>query len=265
MVMAEGEHQPRQRRPAPAGRRAARVRAAGDDRARQRDVAGQLPAEHELRHRRVLDPEARHRVRRHEHPWYARSPWYTRSRVAAEWHPFHRDEPLVVPRGLELPDRPQLRSRGHQPWLALRQDAQLLRLRQPAEQGQLPEHQVDLSLGQRGVEPHAAHPGAVPGGGLHHEVAGGAGQVRVVEHQPLDALAQPAVELPGEDGQGAAAVVAVEPFVPLEISGEPALARSGDAHDQQHLGAGRRQGRLGGAGGRLGGAGGRRELEGGHR
>jgi hypothetical protein len=73
LVMAKGEHQARQWRPAPAGRRAARMRTAGDDRARQRDIVGHLPAEHEVRHRRILDLEARHRVRRHEHPWYTGS------------------------------------------------------------------------------------------------------------------------------------------------------------------------------------------------
>jgi hypothetical protein len=56
-LVAERQHQARQWWPAPADRRTARVRAAGDDRTRARNVVADLPAEDQVGYRRVLDPE----------------------------------------------------------------------------------------------------------------------------------------------------------------------------------------------------------------
>src|SRR5262245_66189350 len=98
-----------------------------------------------------------------------------------------------------------------------------------------PLDEVDLRLRERRVEPHASRSDAVAGGGFDPVVAGGTREVGVVEDDAARTRRECVVERTGKLAQRSAALVAVEPHVLAVLTGEAALARAGDAHDQDDL------------------------------
>ena len=73
--------------------------------------------------------------------------------------------------------------------------------------------EVDLRLGERGVDPHAAGRERVARRRLDHAAAGLAGQVGVIEHGTLDTAGEPVVEIRSDRAQRTATLVAVQPRV----------------------------------------------------
>jgi hypothetical protein len=123
------------------------------------------------------------------------------------------------------------------PGLPPRESAQLLRGRQRAETLQQSFDQVDLSLRERHVDPDAARREPMTVRRLDHVAASGARQVGVVEHDTPSSGRKLVLERLGKLAQRSSTLVAVEADVTSGdvLVGDPALPRSGDAHDDNHL------------------------------
>ena len=196
-----------------------------------------VPVEHQVRRGRVGVGDRRlpagpfQRGRRDQH---ARAP---KRCGALPRHLLDAGKPLVQRWRLELAQRAHLRRRRHHPLVGARQRPQLLGRRHRSEQLDQPSHQVDLRLGERSVQPHAADRRSVPGGGLEDVATGRARQVGVVEHHPRRAGGQGLLERLRHVAQRAAAFVAVEPVIAAAdvLTSLPGLAGSRYPHHHDHL------------------------------
>ena len=223
----EREWEARERRAAPAGRRAARVRA---ERAldRPRD---DLREERRTRSSPSTAPPGRQSKTR----WGAagsasatrapspgsRAPRRRRRRRArprnacARTAPARRRRSPRRERGrLELPERAHLRRRRVQAGLPPRRLLQLLRRRQRAEAVEHPLDEVHLRLRERRVEPDAARGQPVPVRDLDHVAPRRPREVGVVEDDARGARGESVVERRGDVAERAAELVAVQPLVP---------------------------------------------------
>ena len=145
---------------------------------------------------------------------------------ALERHLVHAGKALVQRRRLELADRPHLRVGAITPSVlraSARSSSGVGRAPNSVDQAR---DEVDLRLGERRVEPHAADRQPVPGGRLDHVAARGAREVGVVQDDPSRAGAQPLLERLRDVAQRAAPLVAVEALIAAGhvVAGEARLA-----------------------------------------
>ena len=149
----------------------AAVGAPVEDEVRSLRARGECPAPAPLTHRRARDEDP--------------GPQASRRSGPLEGQPPHAREPLVGRRWLELAERPHLGGGSQHSGFATREALERLGGRKGAEPLEEPQYEVHLGLGERRVEPEALDPRAVPAGGLDHVAPRGAGEVRVVEHDPV--------------------------------------------------------------------------------
>ena len=200
----EREGQPGKRRAAPADRRAAAVRAQGvldrpgDSRSRAGRRQRQVAAVFRPRSSRRRGGARLGRPLRAHAPTPAASTPLPRRRrptparddcVRVEGNLLDARPALVGRRRLELAERAHLGGGREHARLPCK-CPQLLRGRESAEAREQPLDDVDLCLGERRVEPDAAHGGSMPARRLEHMASRCASEVRVVEDDPPRARGQ---------------------------------------------------------------------------